>query len=195
MAMQSAQLMIVMSDAICSHCNKDVVLDEQERVARRFKCPYCKQDAVALLPTELGCPSCNKWLRLDAHERVDGRFTCSICKVTSGVTLPTDVRCPVCLVALQLDASERASGNFACPGCNVETLISHPSQTPMSPEELRLVTQRRSTRDLIVGSIWLGGGLCVTIGTLALGDSQYLFAYGPMGYGGYRLFRGMVARR
>jgi hypothetical protein len=48
-------------------------------------------------------------------------------------------------------------------------------------------------RDFVVGGLWLGGGLIVTLGSLAMasGGGRYVITTGAIAYGLFRIFRGL----
>lgn len=48
-------------------------------------------------------------------------------------------------------------------------------------------------RDMLIGGLWIAGGLVITIGTYmaAQGGGRYLITYGPIIYGVIRFFKGV----
>jgi len=59
------------------------------------------------------------------------------------------------------------------------------------PEELR---QRQARLDVLTGVFGMLAGAVITAGTMAFPTERgtYLFAWGPIAYGGYRLVRGLT---
>lgn len=59
------------------------------------------------------------------------------------------------------------------------------------------VKTEKAKRDMIIGALFLFGGIAVTVYTYTAasnGGGRYFLAYGPIIYGGYRFFRGLLNR-
>ena len=67
------------------------------------------------------------------------------------------------------------------------------SEEPCEPESPDS-TRPPSRQDILVGALWAGGGLLVTLATFTGGgiEGRSVLAWGPIAYGLFRIFRGMA---
>jgi uncharacterized protein YbaR (Trm112 family) len=177
------------------------VLSTAELELGSFACPFCKKTSrAAKLPAEIRCPTCKRRLRLDKEERITGTFSCSYCRVAAESRLPAEVPCPSCRKKLRLDANERAAGAFTCPFCRHEVRSDLPPPPPPATQTMVVVgkpseeaVQQRARRDMLYGGMIAVAGIALTVGTLLMGESRYILAWGPIVYGVFRFIRGASA--
>lgn len=99
------------ADASCAHCGKESRLNEAERTARRFDCPFCKQTTQALYVSEARCGACKRTLKLDAQERRDGRFACPYCQQLNAMAGVAPGGPPAMRAALTIEQAQASSHN------------------------------------------------------------------------------------
>ena len=69
------------------------------------------------------------------------------------------------------------------------------ARPPTVSEDYAAETNSQRDKDRLHGGLWFGGGLAVTVVSLMAADGpqggQYVLAWGPMLYGGYRLLKSL----
>lgn len=153
-----------------------------------------------IAPEDSRCFHCAKEVRLSHEERVAKQFRCPSCHAMSPAMLGAEAQCERCAKLLTLDDLERQYGRFTCPYCKHETVLAGAAAiaaTDILPGE-GLVgpvpSLHDAKKDIIAGSLWLGGGLAITMFSVATGFGPLFVFLGPIVYGLVRLIRGLTAR-
>ena len=75
-----------------------------------------------------------------------------------------------------------------------------PAETKFVPleEDAKAVHQQRANRDMVVGGLWCGAGILITVLTYSSASGPqggtYLLAWGPIVFGGIQFLRGIFSR-
>lgn len=152
-----------------------------------------------LAPEDSRCYHCAKEVRLSHEERVAKKFRCPGCHAMSPAMLGAEAQCGRCAKVLTLDDLERQYGRYTCPYCKHETVLD--GAKPIHPSDILpgeglvgpVPSLHNKKKDIIVGSIWLGGGLAITGISIATGVGPVIFFFGPIVYGMVRLIRGLTS--
>ena len=101
----------------------------------------------------------------------------------------SSIVCPACNAYLGLGAA----GAAECPKC-AAPLSAPPAE---APTDCPAHTTSDGGNDVVIGGLWLIGGIAVTVGTYMIaeesGGGRYIVAWGAMLAGGIQFLRGLFS--